>query len=88
MSDNEAELAVCLGRLLDTLSREDKSGAPADPGFEHAREEAARALIQHRIRTGFAWRPRAGQVSFFEQWRQMASRRRDGEAGEAAVELR
>ena len=77
----ESHLAVCLGLLLNALAAEEAPARSADAlkRLETAREAAAKALIQHRIRRGVDWRPAPDTKSFFEQWRRMNPGARSGE---------
>lgn len=83
MTETESHLAVCLGLLLNALAADEtpvRSGE-AVKRLESAREAAAKALIQHRIRRGGDWRPAPDTKSFFEQWRRMNFGGRGGDGG-------
>lgn len=82
MTETESHLAVCLGLLLNALADEaPMRSAETVKRLESAREAAAKALIQHRIRRGGDWRPAPDTKSFFEQWRRMNFGGRGGEGG-------
>jgi|GEM_PF-5531495 len=70
MSDTEARLADCLARLLSATVVVEGGAAPMTERaeFEAAREEAAKALLGRRVRTGEPWLAMPHLSSFFERW--------------------
>ena len=70
MNDGETGLADSLARLLSATVEVDRRCASAHERqeFEAAREEAAKALLRHRVGRGEPWMALPHLSSFFERW--------------------
>ena len=73
MNDAEKGLAASLARLLNAsigIERVQTSGSE-QAEFAAAREQAAKALLLHRVRRGEPWLALPHLTSFWDRWRRL-----------------